>query len=240
MRIADAVARMPLSPRWPLYSGAYDIARGLSVVESQLPLEGIHRMSTSGSVSEWIEGLKTGNSSATTHLWNRYHPGLLRFARCRLHNEARRVTDEEDLVIAAFESFFHRAAAGQFPELSGRKELWALLVTITDRKVINTLRRHMTGKRGGGRVRGESNFTSGNNEGERVMATTGSPHLPPDVAACLSEMVATLDEDMRQIVCLRINGYTNEEIGQRLNRSLATIERRLCLLRDQWLEELFG
>jgi len=197
-------------------------------------------MSTTGSVSEWIEGLKTGDSSATTHLWNRYHPNLLRLARYRLHDEARRVTDEEDLVAAAFGSFFCRAAAGQFPELSGRKELWALLVTITDRKVVNTIRRCMTIKRGGGRVRGESNFTSEEDERERVTATTGSTHLPPDVAACLSEMVATLDDDMRQIVCLRMDGYTNEQIGQRLNRSLATIERRLCLLRDQWLEELFG
>ena len=45
-------------------------------------------MSTTGSVSEWIEGRKTGDSSATTHLWNRYHPNLLRFARYRLVMEA--------------------------------------------------------------------------------------------------------------------------------------------------------
>ncbi|MFO7901279.1 MAG: ECF-type sigma factor [Planctomycetota bacterium] len=194
----------------------------------------------SGSVSEWIEAVKTGDSSATTHLWNWYYPNLLRFARHRLHDEARRVTDEEDLVAATFESFFARAVSGQFPKLSDRDALWALLVTITDRKVVNATRRYMTRKRGGGRVRGELNHDEQGGESEKVRATTGSTYLPPDVAARLSEMMGTLDEDMRRIIGLKIDGYTNEEIGQRLNRSLATIERRLCLLRDQWVEELFG
>ena len=197
-------------------------------------------MSTSGSVSAWIEDLKTGDSSAATHLWNRYHPNLLRFARNLLHNDARRFADEDDLVAGAFGSFFCRAVAGQFPELSGRKELWALLVTITDRKAVNTVRQYMSSKRGGGKVRGESTFSGEEDYVESVLASTGNPLPPPDVAASLSEMMDTLDDDMRPVVCLRIDGYTNEEIGQRLNRSVATIERRLRLLRDQWIEELFG
>ncbi|MFW6171541.1 MAG: ECF-type sigma factor, partial [Planctomycetota bacterium] len=111
---------------------------------------------------------------------------------------------------------------------------------ITDRKVVNTTRRDMTDKRGGGRVRGELSFDEREGESEKVLATTGSTYLAPDAAARLSEMMSTLDEEMRTLICLRIDGYTNEDIGQRLNRSLATIERRFCLLRDQWIEELFG
>ncbi len=197
-------------------------------------------MSTTGSVSEWIEDLKTGDSSAAAHLWDRYHHNLLRFARHRLRADARRVTDEEDLVAVAFESFFLRAVAGQFSELSGRKELWALLITITDRKAVNTLRQYLSSKRGGGKVRGESTFTGLDDDVESVLAIAGNQHPPPDVAASITEMIDTLDDDMRQVVCLRIDGHTNDEIGQRLNRSVATIERRLRLLRDQWLKELFG
>lgn len=196
-------------------------------------------MSTSGSVSEWIEELKTGDSSAAANLWNRYHERLLTFARYRIHTDARRVTDEEDLVATAFGSFFCRAASGQFPELAGRRELWALLVTITDRKAVNTVRQHMADKRGGGRVRSESTF-DGEDGVQGVLAGAGNLQLLPDVAASLSELMDSLDDDMREVVMLRIDGYTNDEIGQRLNRSVATIERRLRLLRDQWLEELFG
>ena len=115
-----------------------------------------------------------------------------------------------------------------------------MLVTITDRKAVNTVRQYMSSKRGGGKVRGESTFSGEEDDVESVLASTGNPLPPPDVAASLSEMMDTLDDDMRPVVCLRIDGYTNEEIGQRLNRSVATIERRLRLLRDQWLEELFG
>ena len=98
----------------------------------------------------------------------------------------------------------------------------------------------MSRKRGGGKVRGESTFSGEDGDVESVLASTGNQQPAPDVAACLSEMMETLDDDMRQVVYLRIDGYTNEQIGQRLNRSVATIERRLRLLRDQWLEELFG
>ena len=197
-------------------------------------------MPASGSVSEWIEELKSGDRSAATHLWNRYHQNLLVYARRRLHKEARRVTDEEDLAATAFESFFSRIAAGQVPELSGRNELWALLLTIADRKAVNTVRHCMARKRGGGTVRGESTFSGESDDVENILAGTGNAGLSPDLAACLSEMLDKLDDEMRPVVYLRMDGYTNEEISQRLNLSLATIERRLRLLRDQWLEELLG
>jgi RNA polymerase sigma factor (sigma-70 family) len=195
-------------------------------------------MSASGSISQWIEDLKRGDSSAAAHLWNRYHFNLLRFARRRLHGDARRVVDEEDLVATAFESFYYRATAGQYPHLSSRQQLWALLVTITDRKAVNNVRQHMACKRGGGRVRGESTFDGSDVEGVLACAVQDGPS--PVVAAALSEMFERLDDDMRQVVCLKLDGLSNDEIAQRLNRSLATIERRLKLLRDEWLEELLG
>jgi RNA polymerase sigma factor (sigma-70 family) len=198
-------------------------------------------MSQSGSVSEWIEELKMGDASAATHLWNRYHPNLLRFARRLVRGELRRVTDEEDLVAAAFESFFCRLAAGQFSRLAGREELWALLVTITDRKAVNSVRRFLASKRGGGKVLGESTFECDEDEDADSILACTSHRLPgPDVAVRMSEMIGTLEEDMRQVICLRLDGYSNEEIGQRMNRSVATIERRLRLLRAHWLKELFG
>ena len=126
---------------------------------------------------------------------------------------------------AAFESFYYRAATGQFPCLSSRQQLWALLITITDRKVVNNIRRQMARKRGGGRVRGESTFDNGgSSDADSLLACVGDPGPSPDVAASLSEMYESLDEDMQQIIGLKMDGYTSEEIAQRLNRSLATID----------------
>jgi len=39
--------------------------------------------------------------------------------------KARRVADEEDVVLAAFERFDHGVASGRFPKLNDRDDLWA-------------------------------------------------------------------------------------------------------------------
>ncbi len=173
-------------------------------------------MSESGSVSEWIEDLRAGDSGAATRLWNRFYANLLRIARRRLHGASRRVADEEDLVATAFESFFQRLQNGQFPDLRGRAELWALLVTITDRKAVNCVRRHMSAKRGGGRVHNESNFgASEEQDREALLARVDGGMPPPDRIVSMSELVERLDDDLRRIVDLKLDGFTNEEIAQR-------------------------
>jgi RNA polymerase sigma factor (sigma-70 family) len=198
-------------------------------------------MSEPGSVSEWIEELRAGESGAATRLWDRFYGHLLRIARRRLNGSSRRVADEEDLVSAAFESFFARMQNGQFPDLHGRAALWALLVTITDRKAVNCVRRHLSVKRGGGRVRHESNFIPAQElDRDALLAGVEGGTPSPDRIATMSELVERLDDDLRQIVGMKLDGFTNEEIAQRVNRSVATIERRLRLLRDEWTEELLG
>ncbi|MHB8954102.1 MAG: ECF-type sigma factor [Pirellulaceae bacterium] len=198
-------------------------------------------MSESGSVSEWIEDLRAGSGGAATQLWNRFHANLLKIARRRLSGASRRVTDEEDLVATAFESFFQRMQDGQFPDLRGRTELWALLVTMTDRKAVNSVRRHMSVKRGSGKVLGESTLSPRHEPGQdAVLAHVDRAAPSPDRLASMSELLDRLDDDLRRIVFLKRDGFTNEEIAQRVNRSVATIERRLRLLRDEWTRELLG
>jgi len=198
-------------------------------------------MPESGSVSEWIEELRAGESGAATRLWNRFYANLLRIARRRLNGSSRRVADEEDLVSAAFGSFFQRMQDGQFPDLHGRAELWALLVTITDRKAINSVRRHLSAKRGGGRVRNESTRVAADQPEGGALLTRLDGGIPsPDRIVSMCELLERLDDDLRRVVALKLDGFTNEEIAQRVNRSVATIERRLRLLRDEWTEELLG
>jgi RNA polymerase sigma factor (sigma-70 family) len=198
-------------------------------------------MSESGSVSEWIEDLRAGDTRAATQLWNRFHANLLKIARRRLNGASRRVADEEDLVAIAFESFFQRIQNGQFPELRGRAELWALLVTITDRKAVNCVRRHMSVKRGSGKVLGESTIGTRSEQGrDAALARVDGGAPSPDRLASVAELLERLDDDLRRIVFLKRDGFTNEEIAQRVNRSVATIERRLRLLRDEWTQELLG
>jgi DNA-directed RNA polymerase specialized sigma24 family protein len=57
------------------------------------------------------------------------------------------------------------------------------------------------------------------------------------MAESLSQLLAALDPDLRQIALLKLEGRTNEEIATLTGRSLATVERRLRLIRRRWKEE---
>ena len=112
-------------------------------------------------VSTWIRQLAQGDESAAQKIWDRYCKQLLTLARKRLGEGQRRVADEEDAVLSAFHSFCRGAAAGRFPKLDDRDDLWKLLVTITSRKVFAHQRHARRQRRGGGVVRGESVFGRG-------------------------------------------------------------------------------
>src|SRR6202047_3446384 len=113
-------------------------------------------MSASGSITALIARLKDGDHEAVRLLWERYYPRLVALARQKLQGAPRRVADEEDAALTAFNSFCRRAAQGHFPDLKDRDGLWALLVVLTARKATDLLRHDLRQRRGGGLVNGDS------------------------------------------------------------------------------------
>ena len=93
-------------------------------------------MSSSGSVSHWINLLKSGDAAAIQRLWEAYFPRLVGMARKKLREAPRRAADEEDVALSAFDSFCDGVARGRFPQLTDRDDLWHILVTITARKAL--------------------------------------------------------------------------------------------------------
>ncbi len=121
-------------------------------------LDGSVIVSNGESVTQWLHGIKAGDSADIQRLWNRYFERLVRLAGAKLPGHCRRAFDEEDVAISAFQSFCDRAGQGQFPQLNGRDDLWRLLATLTVRKAVLMMRHQNRQKRGGGRVLGESAF----------------------------------------------------------------------------------
>ena len=62
-------------------------------------------MSSDGSVSRWIGGLQGGDPQAVVQLWQRYFHRLVGLARGKLRELPRRMADEEDVALSAFDSF---------------------------------------------------------------------------------------------------------------------------------------
>lgn len=105
---------------------------------------------TSHSVTNWIEQVKVGESSAAQRLWERYLSQLAQVARSRLAGSPQQVADAEDVVVVAFEKFLRDPPqAGRFPRLDDRYDLWQVLLLVTDQVAIDQRRAQSAAKRGG-------------------------------------------------------------------------------------------
>ena len=191
--------------------------------------------STPGSVTALVERVKAGDHEAVRLLWQRYYPRLVGLARKKLQAAPRRVADEEDAALSAFKSFCRRAEQGQFPDLKDRDSLWALLVVLTARKAADLVKHLQREKRGGGKVHGDSALRTLDG-GAGGFDGLESDDPTPEEAAILAEEVESLlarlrDPAHRHVAVWKLEGYTNAEIARRQDCSLATVERRLAIIR---------
>jgi DNA-directed RNA polymerase specialized sigma24 family protein len=200
-------------------------------------------MTGDNSVSQWIQELKEGNQEVAQELWERYYPRLVALARRKLEQAPRRVADEEDAVVSAFDSFCRGAEAGRFPLLHDRNDLWSLLAVITARKAMNQAKYHRRQKRGGGNVAGESAFfIDGSEQGGAGIAQIVGSEPTPEFAATLVEQFAELldrlgDSQLSQIAVRKMEGYSNSEIATEWGCANSTVVRKLRLIRKKLLGE---
>jgi DNA-directed RNA polymerase specialized sigma24 family protein len=202
-------------------------------------------MTERGSVTIWIERLKAGESMAAEPLFEAYFHRLVGLARQQLRGLRGAPADEEDVALSAFDSFYRAAEAGRFPRLDDREDLWQLLLVITARKAVDLRRRESREKRGGGKVISASALAGGPHEAAddfaQVMGREPTPELAVQaVEECRRLLEGLGDEELRALAVAKLENYTNEEIAGRLNRSLATVERKLGLIRKLWEREVAG
>lgn len=192
-------------------------------------------------VTCWIADAGRGDAAAQARVWDRYFGRLVEFARQRLAPRIQRVTDGDDVAASAMFSFYDGLAAGRFA-LADRGDLWRLLVTITSRKVVSASRKERSQKRGGGAQRGESVFMR---EGEEALGGIGgiaddapTPEMEVMVAENCERLLAMLpEESLRRVAVLRLEGYTSDEIAEKLGVVTRTVTRKLDLIRSAWESE---
>lgn len=201
-------------------------------------------MSNSSNVSHWIELVKSGDSAAANRIWQLYFDRLVRAVRARLNGQNRAVSDEEDIVLSVFESFYNAADQGRFPDLADRGDLWRLLLRMSARKVIDK-RRHDRRQRRGGDVAVHSLNQSSANRSDHdspIFEVIGN-EPSPDMVLMLQESVDQLFShlgvgQLRDLAGAKLEGYSNAELAQRFACSERTIERRLHLIREKCQQEL--
>jgi RNA polymerase sigma factor (sigma-70 family) len=153
------------------------------------------------------------------------------------------VADEEDVAASVMESLFRAAEKGRFPNLADRDDLWRLLLRMTARKVVDLKRREARQRRGGGRVKGESALGKGGAPDDPAALAEVIGDAPtPEFAAMMIEQCQGLlarlaDPELEALASAKLEGYTNDEVAERLGCSVRTVERRLHLIRKKWQQE---
>jgi DNA-directed RNA polymerase specialized sigma24 family protein len=203
-------------------------------------------MSLDQSISIWLSGLKRGDQRAAQEIWERYITELMKLVRKKLRGVSMKAVDEEDVALSAMQSFFRGAAAGRFPKLDDRTDLWKLLVVIGKRKAFARLRKHFSPTGGSAQVRGGSIFHGGPSSGssreygiERFEHEAPTPDEAAGVVEACERLLAMLDsERLRPYAEMKLEGYSNREIADRFGCVERTVERKLNEIRKIWSAEV--
>jgi DNA-directed RNA polymerase specialized sigma24 family protein len=186
------------------------------------------------SITRWIEELRKGDGAAAEMLWQ--------FLKSRLMSLASRKVgfaisyDQDDVALDAFATLCEGIQEGRY-DISDRNALWSLLAVIT----INGARKHSRDekrlRRGGGLSKSSKN--------DKELNSIATKELSPEVSFFAKEECKRLlsilpNEGLKHLAVLKVDGYTNDEIANKLECTRRSIQRRLNLIRQIWTNELNG
>ena len=131
----------------------------------------------------------------------------------------------EDIVQSVFRTFFSRSARGEF-RIRNSVEIWRLLVTITLTKVREQARRHTSAKR-------NMNAEDRSDDQAWLSKAVAAEPGPAEAAALLDQieqLLKGLPEAYCEMLTLRLEGNSRNEIAEKLGVSRQTVYRVLNLM----------
>ena len=186
-------------------------------------IQGRGMTSASDNSAEIFASLARGSRSAPDRLFHRYIHRLSRLARSKLSPRLAQRIDPEDVVMSAYRSFFVAADAGRF-SVNGAGDLWALLATITLRKLYRSAAHHSADKRSINReVIPDEDFDLN----QRALSAEPSPEEALALSEELEQLLRSLSERDRRTVELRLQGHQIQEIAEELAVNEKTVRRSL-------------
>ena len=160
---------------------------------------------------------RQGDQNAARQIVDRYVDRLMTLARRRLSQRLASRVDPEDIVQSAFRSFFARAKEGRFV-FAEQDDLCKLLVRITLHKTLRQVAFHKAAKRDP-----SAETEQGENHQASLLALLDGEPTPEAEVAFLDQLehfFSQLRPQERQILEMRMQGYTNDEIAAEARLSL--------------------
>jgi len=179
------------------------------------------------SSTDLVDRWRGGDEDAASELHQRYGERLVMLARRRMANKWQGRFDPEDVVQSVFRTMFRRTQAGSF-EFQKDDDFWKLMVTITLNKVRNRVR---------GKKRDPDREKNQFDDG--LAAVMSREPGTADVVA-FTDLLDTIQKRLspieQQLLNLRLEGYTQEEIAEQNEVDVRTVRRRLNKIREKVAE----
>jgi RNA polymerase sigma-70 factor (ECF subfamily) len=190
---------------------------------SRMP--GVSQMSLDDSFDALATRLRAGDADAATEIFQKFAHRLIGLARLHLDARLRQKVDPEDILQSVFRSFFRRQARREF-DLQSWDSLWALLSVITLRKCGHQTEHYLALCRDVNRE-AKPAVAQGSSTSWEAIAREPTPAEAAMLAETVQLLLEGLDDREREIVSLRLQDYSAEEISAMLRRPERTVYRVL-------------
>jgi RNA polymerase sigma-70 factor (ECF subfamily) len=176
-------------------------------------------------LSRW----QAGDEDAARELFELYVDRLVSLARQRISQRLGSRVDPEDVVQSVFRTFFKRTKDGTFT-VEKPDDLWKLLARITVHKTFRQIAFHRAAKRN---VDLEAAQSPGAQERLLSLLDRGpTPEMANQFVDQIENFLTRLSPKDREILELRMQGYKDVEIAEKLNISDRTIRRLMERVRN--------
>jgi RNA polymerase sigma-70 factor, ECF subfamily len=181
-------------------------------------------MAASDSFSDVMARLRAGDEAAAREIFERFVRQLVHLAHRQLSAALRRRVDPEEVVQSAYKSFFLRYGAGKL-EVQDWGNLWGLLTVITLRKCLDKAEYHKAARRNLEREAAAQPGASGAEPWWQAVAREPTPEEAAMLAETVEQLLRDLKENERPILEMSLQGYTTQEISQRLGLAERSVRR---------------
>lgn len=181
-----------------------------------------------------VERWQSGSQTAAQQLFDNYVNRLLLLARWHISDRLRTRIDPDDVVQSVFRTFFFRVKNDSFT-FDEADDLFKLLARITLHKTLRQVAYHRASRRSPEREQPASRTED--DALMQLMDTEPDPETVVEFADHLKTFLGKFSNQEQQIIELRLQGHTSEEIAEKLGTYDRKIRRVLERIHAQAIQE---